>query len=228
MHTYRRVRDAQNRTGVYLKGNGETMSEEIKSSISDRFKSVMEEDEKYGDYDDDLEQELEDEFRHRVVKTETTPLPVYGVGPVFGAIAFVATVLGVVFGQSKALKHGISDFFRIPYLCVGVLLIIGAVFMWSKAYVDVNISDYIRKGNLATTGIYSLTRNPIYAAILFISTGVIFISGNVFMYAIPIFLWGILTVLLQNTEEVLLEQRFGKEYLNYKARVNRILPMKKA
>ena len=48
------------------------------------------------------------------------------------------------------------------------------------------------------------------------------------MYAIPIFLWGILTVLLQNTEEVLLEQRFGKEYLNYKARVNRILPMKKA
>ena len=188
----------------------------------------MKKDEKYGDYDDDLEQELEDEFRHRVVKTETTPLPVYGVGPVFGAIAFVATVLGVVFGQSKALKHGISDFFRIPYLCVGVLLIIGAVFMWSKAYVDVNISDYIRKGNLATTGIYSLTRNPIYAAILFISTGVIFISGNVFMYAIPIFLWGILTVLLQNTEEVLLEQRFGKEYLNYKARVNRILPMKKA
>ena len=59
MHTYRRVRDAQNRTGVYLKGNGETMSEEIKSSISDRFKSVMEEDEKYGDYDDDLDH-LED------------------------------------------------------------------------------------------------------------------------------------------------------------------------
>ena len=70
------------------------------ADIKDRLKSVIDEDEKYEGVDDDLLQELEDEFAERkVVKVDSRPRPTYGAGPVFGAVAIGLTVLGIVFGH---------------------------------------------------------------------------------------------------------------------------------
>ncbi len=44
------------------------------------------------------------------------------------------------------------------------------------------------------------------------------------MYAIPILLWILLTILLKKTEEPDLFQRFGQEYGEYYTKVNRVLP----
>ncbi|MBQ6231312.1 MAG: isoprenylcysteine carboxylmethyltransferase family protein [Eubacterium sp.] len=199
------------------------------ADIKDRLKSVIDEDEKYEGVDDDLLQELEDEFAERkVVKVDSRPLPTYGAGPVFGAVAIGLTVLGIVFGHIGPLKGGVSSTFRIPYIVIGAILIIAGLFMWKSAIVDAGIDEYISSGKLATTGIYAYTRNPIYAAILFICTGALFISGNVYMYVLPILLWAFLTILLQKTEEPLLLGRFGDEFARYMRRVNRVIPLKKA
>ncbi len=199
------------------------------ADIKDRLKSVIDEDEKYEGVDDDLLQELEDEFAERkVVKVDSRPLPTYGAGPVFGAVAIGLTVLGIVFGHIGPLKGGVSSTFRIPYIVIGAILIIVGLFMWKSAIVDAGIDEYISSGKLATTGIYAYTRNPIYAAILFICTGALFISGNVYMYVLPILLWAFLTILLQKTEEPILLGRFGDEFARYMRRVNRVIPLKKA
>ena len=199
------------------------------ADIKDRLKSVIDEDEKYEGVDDDLLQELEDEFAERkVVKVDSRPLPTYGAGPVFGAVAIGLTVLGIVFGHIGPLKGGVSSTFRIPYIVIGAILIIAGLFMWKSAIVDAGIDEYISSGKLATTGIYAYTRDPIYAAILFICTGALFISGNVYMYVLPILLWAFLTILLQKTEEPLLLGRFGDEFARYMRRVNRVIPLKKA
>ena len=199
------------------------------ADIKDRLKSVIDEDEKYEGVDDDLLQELEDEFAERkVVKVDSRPLPTYGAGPVFGAVAIGLTVLGIVFGHIGPLKGGVSSTFRIPYIVIGAILIIAGLFMWKSAIVDAGIDEYISSGKLATTGIYAYTRNPIYAAILFICTGALFISGNVYMYVLPILLWAFLTILLQKTEEPILLGRFGDEFARYMRRVNRVIPLKKA
>jgi protein-S-isoprenylcysteine O-methyltransferase Ste14 len=199
------------------------------ADIKDRLKSVIDEDEKYEGVDDDLLQELEDEFAERkVVKVDSRPLPTYGAGPVFGAVAIGLTVLGIVFGHIGPFKGGVSSTFRIPYIVIGAILIIVGLFMWKSAIVDAGIDEYISSGKLATTGIYAYTRNPIYAAILFICTGALFISGNVYMYVLPILLWAFLTILLQKTEEPILLGRFGDEFARYMRRVNRVIPLKKA
>lgn len=198
------------------------------AGINDKLKKVMDDDEKFEGVDDDLLQELEDEFAERkVVKTAAKPLPSYGVGPIFGAVALGLTVLGVIFGHVGPLKNGISSTFRIPYIAIGAILIVIALIMWKKALIDDRIDDYIRSGKLNTSGIYSLTRNPIYCAILFICSGALFISGNVYMYVLPIIFWIFLTILLQKTEEVVLLERFGDEYKHYMKDVYRIMPLRK-
>lgn len=199
------------------------------ADIKDRLKSVIDEDEKYEGVDDDLLQELEDEFAERkVVKVAAKPLPTYGAGPVFGAVAIGLTVLGIIFGHVGPLKGGVSSTLRIPYIVIGAILIIAGFVMWKKAVFDTRIDDYLSSGKLATTGIYAYTRNPIYTAILFACTGALFISGNVYMYVLPIIFWAFLTILLQKTEEPLLLARFGDEFKKYMNRVNRVIPLKKA
>ncbi|MBR1673821.1 MAG: isoprenylcysteine carboxylmethyltransferase family protein [Eubacterium sp.] len=198
------------------------------ADIKDRLKSVKDEDVKYEGVDDDLLQELEDEFAERkVVKVTAKPLPAYGAGPLFGGVAIVLTLLGIIFGHTAPFDKGISSTFRIPYIVIGAILIVIALFIWKKALVDDNIDDYIRSGKLQTKGIYSVTRNPIYCAILFICSGALFISGNVYMYVLPIVFWIFLTILLQKTEEPLLLARFGDEYKKYMRDTYRIMPLKK-
>lgn len=198
------------------------------NDMKSRLKSVMDEDKKYEGVDDDLLQELEDEMESRkVVKTTATPLPSYGVGPLFAAITIGLTVLGIVFGHIGPLKGGVSSTFRIPYIVMGVILILIGAFIWKKAVIDDRIDDYLRSGKLMTEGIYSVTRNPIYCAIIFVCTGALFISGNVYMYILPVVFWILLTVLLQKTEEPMLLQRFGDEYKSYMNTTYRIMPLRK-
>ena len=200
----------------------------VNNTVQSKLKNVMEDDKKYEGVDDELLQELEDEYESsKVVKSSVKPLPTYGAGPVFGAVTIILTILGIVFGHVGPLKNGVSSTFRIPYIVFGAALICIALMIWTRAIFDVRIDDYINSGRLATKGVYSLTRNPIYAAILFICTGALFISGNVYMYVLPILFWVFLTVLLQKTEEVWLLARFGDEYRDYMRKVNRVIPLKK-
>ena len=82
-------------------------------------------------------------------------------------------------------------------------------------------------GKLVTSGIYSKTRNPIYAGVLLICTAALFISGNAFMYLLPIAYWIFLTRLMQITEEPLLRVKFGEEYEAYFKKTYRFIPIKK-
>lgn len=199
------------------------MSEEIKKakSMADRIKE-REHDREEDDYSD-LE---EGQLKPIVTKTLKTPMSVYGIGPVFGLIALVLTAAGIFFRNRWIFSSGIPDnqVLKYSYLGAGVLLIlIGLVIYW-KAVFGIRIDDYIASQKLCTEGIYGWTRNPIYAAILFACTGALFISGNVYMYAIPVVLWILLTLLLKKTEEPDLFKRFGQEFADYYATVNRVLP----
>ncbi len=89
------------------------------------------------------------------------------------------------------------------------------------------IYENIMLGKLVTTGIYSKTRNPIYGGIIFICTGALFMSGNAFMYVLPVAYWCFLSILMKNTEEIILKARFGEKYIDYRNHVNLFIPRKK-
>lgn len=128
-------------------------------------------------------------------------LPIYGVGPIYGAVIIAVTVAAVFLGQTDPLKIGIFQTLKIPSVMIGILLIIFGIYLWTGAVFRAKVDDGITNNNLVTTGVYALCRNPIYSAFMFFCTGALLISGNVFFYPLFLFYWGFMTVLMKCTEE---------------------------
>ena len=98
------------------------------------------------------------------------------------------------------------------------------IFFWIYAVLIQNIAHEIQSGKLVTTGIYSVTRHPIYTAFFFIFSGILITAHNLFMLGFILFFYLYLVVFMQNTEEKWLAKKFGQEYLEYAKRTPRILP----
>lgn len=93
--------------------------------------------------------------------------------------------------------------------------------------------DYIHRGGkdgkvyagrLVRGGIYNLTRNPMYLGNSLIAIGVTMLMGSPLGYliVIPFFLFVYQAIIA--AEEAYLRDKFGAEYEDYEANVNRIVP----
>lgn len=77
--------------------------------------------------------------------------------------------------------------------------------------------------SLQTTGIYSISRNPMYTGLLFLYIGLSFLLGNWWNLILLPLLFFILQEYVIKREEQYLNRRFGKPYLDYKTKVKRWL-----
>ena len=83
------------------------------------------------------------------------------------------------------------------------------------------------KGKLVTTGAYGVVRNPIYSSVTFFILSAVALITLTWVYFIPsIFLYAGVMIFI-GVEEMQLTQAFGKEYIDYMARVDRLVPYKK-
>ena len=197
----------------------EVTAEEIKEEVKEEKTDDVKKDES-NEFSD-----LEGSMTESVTADHSDHLPIYGVGPKWSIPCAIVTLAAVVAGHISPISNGIpKNFLRYMYIGFGVIIIIASVKIWVDAIVNSQIDAHIMSNKLCTTGIYKYTRNPIYAALLGIYTGVLFISGNAYMYVLPIFFWIALTIMLKKTEEVWLLEKFGDEYSDYYTHTNRILP----
>jgi protein-S-isoprenylcysteine O-methyltransferase Ste14 len=75
--------------------------------------------------------------------------------------------------------------------------------------------------SLQTTGIYAISRNPMYISLLLIYLGMAFIFGNWWtIFLIPV-LFAIVNYLIILPEERYLNRAFGDSYTDYKKNVRR-------
>lgn len=86
------------------------------------------------------------------------------------------------------------------------------------------INKKVKEKKLITSGVYSLVRNPVYSAFIFIFTGILLLTANLYLLILPFVFWFFLTILMKNTEEKWLKNEFGKEYEIYLREVNRVIP----
>lgn len=151
-------------------------------------------------------------------------LPMCGVGPVYGAVIILLTVLGIVLthtGTLPAVRYGL---FRIPLTIVGIALILLGAWMWYSAVFRAKVEEHITGNTLATTGVYAWVRNPIYSAFLLACTGALLLANNLWLLILPVVFWLYLTVLMKCTEEKWLAALHGEQYAAYCRRVNRCIP----
>lgn len=155
---------------------------------------------------------------------EGQKLPMFGIGPylIYG-IAFLKAVVIVL--TSYVFKVGILEniwvwIFRIAG---GIVIILGIV-IWFIGAMRSGMDENITDNKLKTDGIYSWVRNPMYTGCWFIMIGISFMWHNFWMLPMILIDWAIFTIVLKNTEEKWLLDVYGKDYEDYKKRVNRCIP----
>ena len=153
-------------------------------------------------------------------------LPILGVGPMYVITIILMTVISIILSTTRMIP--IITFTNIRWIFVlsGILCFIIGITLWLKAVIIDRLDAHIIKNELVTTGVYAYVRNPVYSAFMFVCTGVLLIYGNLVLLVLPIIYWGFMTILMKSTEEKWLENLYGKEYVQYRQRVNRCIPWK--
>ena len=122
--------------------------------------------------------------------------------------------------QIAALPAGIS--FIQP---VGYLLLLPGIILWGSAVIQLMMG--FSKGKLVTTGAYGVVRNPIYSSVtFFVLPAVALLTLTWVYFVVSVFLYTGVMIFI-GKEEKQLTQAFGKEYEDYVARVDRLVPFKK-
>ena len=129
---------------------------------------------------------------------KVSPLPILPV-----TLGVVTSVLGWVF------------------VALALLLVISALLTFRSVGTSPNPTAPTRA--LALRGPYGITRNPMYLGLALLSAGICLVANALW----PLLLLPAVLLILQrkviDREERYLEAKFGREYLDYKARVRRWL-----
>jgi protein-S-isoprenylcysteine O-methyltransferase Ste14 len=107
---------------------------------------------------------------------------------------------------------------------IGYFLLLPGLSLWGTAVIQLLVG--FSKGKLVTTGAYGVVRNPIYSsATFFILPAVALITLTWVYFVASIFLYLGVTIFI-GKEEKQLTKAFGREYEDYLARVDRLIPLK--
>ena len=89
------------------------------------------------------------------------------------------------------------------------------------AKAETNIEPWKPTTAILSDGIYGISRNPVYVAMVFIYLGVVFLFNSLWILPPLILVLLVMHYGVILREEKYLEQKFGEEYLNYKEKVRR-------
>lgn len=154
-------------------------------------------------------------------------LPIYGVGPAYGAVIIAASVIGIILSLTRVIKSGrIENTGLIAgFIVTGLIILLAGFLIWKAAALGSKAIDkYIESNTLCTTGVYSIVRNPCYSGIMLMCTGLLFMAHNLWLLILPFVYWLAMAVLMKCTEEKWLRDLYGQEYIEYCKRVNRCIP----
>ena len=135
--------------------------------------------------------------------------------------ALIAAILAHIYlPQFAALPEGLG--FVRP---AGYVLLVPGLVLWGTAVFQ--LLTGFPQGKLVTTGAYGVVRNPIYSSVTFFVLPAVALITLTWVYFVPsVFLYAGVMIFI-GVEEKQLTQAFGKQYEDYLARVDRLVPFKK-
>ncbi len=141
--------------------------------------------------------------------------------PLFYGISFLLSIL-----LQKFVPVDFTVFRGTPLTIVGIV-IIGTSLIFSvpallRFIKTKNTVITIKPANsLQTSGIYSVTRNPMYVGLLLLYLGLALLTGNWWTLILAPLLVLIVTQKIIKPEEQYLLRAFGEPYVSYKEKVRR-------
>jgi protein-S-isoprenylcysteine O-methyltransferase Ste14 len=140
---------------------------------------------------------------------------------------YVATFLGAVLIQKIIPLNEHFFYTSISKIIGSVMILIGLFFNFPalrQFFKTKNTLVTIKPANsLQTTGIYSISRNPMYVSLVLIYIGLSFLIGNGWNLILLPILFLIVQEYVIKREEKYLERRFGQQYFEYRTKVRRWL-----
>jgi protein-S-isoprenylcysteine O-methyltransferase Ste14 len=131
-----------------------------------------------------------------------------------------AILVNIYFPQIASLPKSLSIITP-----VGYPLLLAGLILWAAAVVQ--LLTGFSKGKLVTTGAYGVVRNPIYSSVTFFILPAVTLLTLTWVYlVVSVFLYTGVMIFIR-TEEKQLTKAFGKDYEDYLARVDRLVPFKR-
>jgi protein-S-isoprenylcysteine O-methyltransferase Ste14 len=109
----------------------------------------------------------------------------------------------------------------IGVLALGIGIIAGPALDFRRS--ETTIIPFRESSSLVVTGMYRLTRNPMYLGMVTILIGVATLTGSLSPFVVPVLFVPVLNARVIRHEEAMLEEKFGDQYRDYMQRVRRWL-----
>lgn len=135
------------------------------------------------------------------MKSQEFKMPAFGVGPIYVITCLILTIGGICLHLKGYLYQGELNKGKIIFIIAGILLILFGIYLWLQAVIVEEINKKVKEKKLITSGVYSIVRNPVYSAFIFIFTGILLLTANYILLILPFIFWVLLTILMKNTEE---------------------------
>lgn len=156
---------------------------------------------------------------------------VTGVGPILVGVTGLLTFASLGAHHYQLSPHLPSaDFYAthpltrwIPRL-MALVLAGGGIYQWAATVIWGRFLARFKSGELMTAGTYARVRHPIYSSFLMVCVAILLWPGNLWLVAVMVANWALMTIVLARTEEQWCHERFGDAYHQYCQRTPRLIP----
>lgn len=141
------------------------------------------------------------------------------------AVVFILFV-GMVYGIGHLMPNAMID---VPYqewlaygiFGIGVIIGLLGVVEFARRSTTVNPHKPENTSELVKSGVYRYSRNPMYVGLFMGLLAIVIFRGSIWAAVVlPLFVWYMNTYQIK-PEEVVMKEKFGEEFKNYKKQVNR-------
>ena len=155
----------------------------------------------------------------------TKKMNILGIGPLLAIVGGFTVAILVLLKNAIGLSLALpSDLYMYSRILAVLFVIIGLYFWLSSA---IHIKKAFRLHTLATSGVFALSRNPMYAAfIVFLVPAIALFVNELFILVISLAMYIAFKYRLRKEEEYLL-QEFGNAFQQYAKEVPQLIPFSK-
>jgi protein-S-isoprenylcysteine O-methyltransferase Ste14 len=107
-----------------------------------------------------------------------------------------------------------------PALVAGAIAVV-IIANWQFKRAGTSVKPWVPTTAIVTTGLFSVSRNPVYAAMVVLLVGLAFAGNTLWVLTATVGFVGVIQYGVILREEAYLERLFGATYADYKARVRR-------